>query len=234
SGKWVNFLGACSKTVEECTENEDCCSYSMGSGKAQDCLKKKYGANSWEAKCSNYGNKQSCLRALYAGGSEVTYLCLMGTGNEDLKNDRNGYSGCKACKANAQVNSFFDHGFLNYACTSVPKCDIKFTDPSGGDGRFSCCRVYQVEKEEKFFYDKVVSREYSECLSACGKGAKCPDTVKPGVYLNGSKGGLNCWISCNCPYPSTSSGSSSYVGVRVSLKCKNEGKYCTNDEVVWW
>ena len=234
SGKWVNFLGACSKTVEECTENEDCCSYSKGSTEAQACLKKKYGANSLQARCSNYGNRTSCLRALYTGGSDLTYRCLLGTGDEDLKNDRNGYSGCKACKANEQVKYFFNTGFLNYACTSVPKCDIKFTNPSGGDGRFSCCRVYQVEKEEKFFYDKVVSREYSECLSACGKGAKCPDTVKPGVYLNGSKGGLNCWISCNCPYPSTSSGSSSYVGKRVSLKCKNEGKYCTNDEVVWW
>ncbi|WP_428043968.1 hypothetical protein, partial [Candidatus Avelusimicrobium faecicola] len=231
NGKWESFLGACSKTVEECTENEDCCSYMKGSAEAQACLKKKYGANSLQAKCSNYGNRTSCLRSIYAGGSELTYRCLLGTGDEDLKNDRNGFSGCKACKANEQVNSFFNTGFLNYACTSVPKCDIKFTNPSGGEGRFSCCRVYEAGTET-FIYSNM-GLQYSECVSKCNKNAKCPDTVKPGVYLNGSKGGLDCWTSCDCPFDSNRVGQTFY-GKRTYLKCKNEGKYCTNDEAVWW
>ena len=224
SGKWVNFLGACSKTVEECTESTDCCNagYKMGP-----CLLEKYGKDSAEYVCYS-GSAYECGVKLFGGGSP-TSICMGNTAGEDAQE-------CKKClEKYPDLRNWKAGAYHRYACTGAPSNRCSFS--SGGDsgeGRFSCCRVYQVEKEEKFFYDKVVSRGYSECLSACGKGAKCPDTVKPGVYLNGSKGGLNCWIDCDCPYPSTSSGGSSYVGTRVSLKCKNEGKYCTNDEVVWW
>lgn len=200
----------------------------MSGSKKTECLKKQYGANSTEYICATE-NANRCAIRVYGGGTAPSY-CINNTvgWNEKAASD------CKACAEQVpDIISWSYGGFRNYACNGAPKkCDVKGSGGSGGN-TFGCCRVYQVEKEEKFFYSKTVSQEYADCLRACGKDAKCPAQVKPGVYMNASHVSLNCWASCDCPYPSTSSGSSTFVGVRVSLKCKYEGKMCTNDEVVW-
>ena len=223
SGKWVNFLGTCSKTVEECTESTDCCSMS---GRAKDeCLKKQYGANSAEYICAT-GDLYRCAIRVYGGGSAPSYCMSDGRWNNEYPND------CKACAEQVpDIIGWSYGGFRNYACSGAPqKCKVKGSGDSG-EGRFSCCRVYEAGTET-FVYSSM-SGSYGDCISKCGKGAKCPDTVKPGVYLNGSKGGLNCWTSCDCPFDPNHVGRTFY-GKRTYLKCKNEGKYCTNDEVVWW
>ena len=229
SGKWVDDLGECSKTLEECTDNEDCCSYAIGSAQAQACLKKKYGENSREAKCSNYGNKVSCLRTLYKGGSALTYRCLSGSGDEDLKNDRNGYSGCKACKANKQVTNFFDHGFLNYACTgTVPECNItepKPTDP--GNAPITCYKI-EADTPENFSYSSESGQR--ECVHKFSSGLpQCPPQIKEGVFINASHPNYTCWTTFSCPW-STYAGQR-YTGVRYILKAKTPSK-CTDDQMV--
>ncbi len=224
NGAWT--LGNWDK---ECPKDEDCCSDSMGSAEAQACIKKKYGASSVEARCSNYGNRAACLRALYQGGSQITYRCLLGTGDEDLKNDRNGYSGCKACKENPTVTKFFNSGFLNYACTkTVPHCDIKSPSSSTPPG-VSCCTVYSFEE----VFSSAYNQTYYDCEAKCRKTAKCSDKIKDGVKLNGSKVTLDCWSGtcyCNTPtYPLT--GTFEY-GRRHTFKCRNTGETCTEDQMV--
>ena len=227
NGKWESFLGACSKTVEECTENEDCCSYMKGSAEAQACLKKKYGADSLQAKCSNYGNRTSCLRALYAGGSALTYRCLLGTGDEDLKNDRNGFSGCKACQANEQVKYFFNTGFLNYACTSVPKCDIKFTEQPGG-GTSPCYKMESVSPERVFY---STMSEKVQCEQKFREGLpQCPSNMTAGSFVNASHQGYTCWTSFDCPWNGYQS--NTYTGYRYLLKTSTTKSECTGDQMI--
>ena len=227
SGKWVNFLGACSKTVEECTESTDCCS--LSSSKKTECLKKQYGADSTQYLCAT-GDARKCATRIYGAGTAPTYCIASGSGgwNEKAAND------CKTCAEQVpEIVAWAKNGFWDYACKGAPaKCDVKGSGGSGGN-TFGCCQVYKAEPEEKFFYSNKVSQEYADCLRACGKDAKCPAQVTPGVYMNASHVSLNCWASCDCPFPSSSSGASTIVGTRVSLKCKYEGKMCTNDEVVW-
>ena len=230
SGKWVNFLGTCSKTVEECTENEDCCSYMKGSAEAQACLKKKYGANSLQARCSNYGNRTSCLRSIYAGGSDLTYRCLMGTGDEDLKNDRNGYSGCKACQANEQVNSFFGAGFLNYACTSVPKCDIKYPKKPSEGGETVPCYKMQSLPPEMFSYNNEVGRWQCE-QKFRERMPQCPSHMTAGVFVHVSHPGYTCWTSYYCPWAGIPGGPG-YVGYRYVLKASSTRSECTMNQIV--
>ena len=210
--------------MEECTESTDCCSMS-GSAK-NECLKKQYGANSTEYICAT-GDARTCAIRIYDGGTAPSYCIASSSGgwNEKAAND------CKLCAEQVPAIIGWSYGgFRNYACNGAPaNCDVKGIG-SGGDP-FGCCRVYEAGTET-FIYSSM-SGEYNDCIGKCGKNGKCPDNVKPGVYMNALHSSLNCWTSCDCPFDSNRVGQTFY-GKRTYLKCKNEGKMCTKDEVVWY
>ena len=220
NGKWESFLGACSKTVEECTESTDCCS--LSGSKKTECLKKQYGADSPEYICAT-GDAYGCAVKVYNGGSAPSY-CISGGGwSNTAVND------CKACAEQVpEIVSWASYGFLNYACNGAPpKCDVKGSGSSEGETT-GCCRIYEAE-EERYSYASM-SGTYYECKRVCGASVKCPDYIKPGVYLQASNIGYNCWTSCECPEPNNHGG---FVGKRKPLKCKNEGKQCKISEITW-
>ncbi|MCI7535248.1 MAG: prepilin-type N-terminal cleavage/methylation domain-containing protein [Elusimicrobiaceae bacterium] len=221
SGKWVNFLGACSKTVEECTQSTDCCNMS-GSAK-NECLKKQYGANSAQYICAT-GDARKCAEKIYNGGTAPAYCIASGSGgwNENAASD------CKTCAEQVpEIVAWAKNGFWNYACNGAPKkCDVK---GSGSSDTTGCCRIYEAE-EETYSYVNTSSAAYSDCKRVCSASVKCPDYIKPGVYLQASNFGYNCWTSCKCPEPNNHG---AFYGKRKPLKCKKEGKPCKKSEITW-
>ena len=224
NGKWESFLGACSKTVEECTESTDCCS--MSGSKKTECLKKQYGANSAQYICA-MGDAYTCGVKVYGGGTAPSYCIKSSSGmwNENSASD------CKACAEQVpEIVAWANGGYKNYACNGAPqKCKVKGS--GSGKETFGCCLVYEAGTET-FVYPSMTG-EYNNCISKCNKNGKCPAQVTPGVYMNASHSTLNCWTSCDCPFDPNHVGQTFY-GKRTYLKCKNEGKMCTKDEVVWY
>ena len=223
NGKWESFLGACSKTVEECTESTDCCN---AGGDTGPCLLEKYGKDSAEYVCYS-GTAYECGLKLFGGGS-YTSICMGKTAGESAQE-------CKKClEQYPDLRSWKAGAYHRYACTGAPSNRCSFSSSSGGGGSggntFGCCRVYEAGTET-FTYSSM-DRQYGECISKCNKNGQCPAQVKPGVYMNASHSSLNCWTSCDCPFDSNHVGQTRY-GKRTYLKCKNEGKICTKDEVVW-
>ena len=218
NGKWESFLGTCSKTVEECTESTDCCS--LSGSKKTECLKKQYGANSPQYICAT-GSARTCAEKIYNGGTAPSY-CISGGGWSNTA-----VSDCKTCAEQVPaIVGWANGGYKNYACNGAPpKCDVK---GSGDTDTTGCCRIYEAE-EETYSYVNT-SGAYYDCKRVCADSVKCPDYIKPGVYLQASNFGYNCWTSCKCPEPNNHG---AFYGKRKPLKCKNEGKQCKKSEITW-
>lgn len=127
-GKWVDELGECNQTEEEC-EEKDCCDEGF-KGSFTDCLAKKYGYDSAEYLCAKDGSFNPYYDQVGCASGAVVCSMALGLGSN---------------VENLIPKSWVSGGFKKYACTKEkPKIDSSGSTSTGGSGDAGTCKVQNV------------------------------------------------------------------------------------------
>ena len=231
TGEWVpGAWSQCSKTQQECDEenkeeDEDCCAEGVTDFAA--CILKKYGDNSTEYICAS-GKNAGYVESIGSLYGAAACASVMGMGSTIVRASA-GKCNNKYCQEVYNANiSWISGGFKKYACTGE-KPVLPDPPDQGGDsdkGKFTCCKMTSQPRK---YYNYGMGGSYSQCAADAAK--RCPSNVRPGTYMNGSKGGYTCVYAAKCPDQPTIGGGPLIQGYVDKIMCS--GSYtCSADQVV--
>ena len=229
TGEWVpGDWSQCSKTQEECDEEnkeEDCCAEGVTDFAA--CILEKYGDNSAEYVCA-VGKNTGYVEGLGSLYGAAACSSVLGMGSTVVRASA-GKCDSEYCQEIYNANiSWISGGFKKYACTGE-KPVIPDLPDQGGDsdkGKFTCCRMTSQPRK---YYNYGMGGSYSQC--AADAANRCPSNVRPGTYMNGSKGGYSCVYAAKCPDQPVIGGGPLVQGYVDKIMCS--GSYtCSADQVV--
>ncbi len=240
TGEWVpGAWSQCSKTQQECDEEnkeeeEDCCAAGVTDFAA--CILEKYGDNSTEYICASGKNIGYLPGIGSLSGASACANKLMGFGCILRAANNTCEAGDKSCNQLRQNNiNWISGGFKKYACTGQkpvvpPSGSGDDSEDQGGDsdkGKFTCCKMTSQPRK---YYNYGMGGSFSQCVADAAN--RCPSNVRPGTYMNGSKGGYACVYAANCPNEPVVGGGPFIQGYVDKIMCS--GSYtCTADQVVW-